>query len=146
MPATAGSQKAARRPTYQRALALTAYSIPVTCSSNMAAITCLTPNESAAIARLKDILTRDFGLVKLVLYGSKARGDSHRESDIDVLLVLRDEFDWRTKHAIYDVCFDINLEYDVLIQPIIYSQVRYDDPLIRATPLYQNVLEEGVAV
>jgi len=130
----------------QRALALTRYSIPVTCSGNMAAIACLTPNESAAVERLKQILTRDFGLVKLVLYGSKARGDSHRESDIDVLLVLRDEFDWRTKHAVYDVCFDINLEYDVLIQPIIYSQARYDDPLIRATPLYQNVLEEGVAV
>ena len=112
----------------------------------MTAISCLTPNESAAVARLKQVLTRDFGLVKLVLYGSKARGDSHRESDIDVLLVLRDEFDWRTKHAVYDVCFDINLEYDVLIQPIIYSQARYDDPLIRATPLYQNVLEEGVAV
>ena len=112
----------------------------------MAAITHLTPNESTAVRRLKEILTRDFGLVKLVLYGSKARGDSHRESDIDVLLVLRDEFDWRTKHAVYDVCFDINLEYDVLLQPIIYSQARYDDPVIRATPLCQNVLEEGVAV
>lgn len=131
---------------YQRALALTPHAIPVTCSSNMTAITRLTPNESAAVERLKQVLTRDFGLVKLVLYGSKARGDSHRESDIDVLLVLRDEFDWRTKHAVYDVCFDINIEYDVLIQPIIYSQARYDDPLIRATPLYQNVLEEGVAV
>jgi predicted nucleotidyltransferase len=129
-----------------RALALTPYVIPVTCSSNMTAIARLAPNESAAVARLKQILARDFGLVKLVLYGSKARGDSHWQSDIDVLLVLRDEFDWRTKHAIYDVCFDINLEYDVLIQPIIYSQARYDDPLIRATPLYQSMLEEGVAV
>jgi uncharacterized protein len=112
----------------------------------MAAIACLTPNESAAVERLKRILARDFGLVKLVLFGSKARGDSHRESDIDVLVVLRDEFDWRTKHAIYDVCFDISLEYEVLLQPTIYSQARYDDSLIRATPLYQNVLEEGVAV
>jgi predicted nucleotidyltransferase len=112
----------------------------------MTTTTHLTPNESAAVERLKQVLTRDFGLVKLVLYGSKARGDSHPESDIDVLLVLRDEFDWRTKHAIYDVCFDIDLEYDVLLQPIVCSQARYDDPLIRATSLYQNVLEEGVAV
>ncbi|MBN2464093.1 nucleotidyltransferase domain-containing protein [candidate division WOR-3 bacterium] len=112
----------------------------------MTATTHLTPSESAAVNRLKEVLTRDFGLVKLVLYGSKARGDSHRESDIDVLVVLQDEFDWRTKHAIYDVCFDINLAYDVLLQPIIYSLARYNDPLTRATPLYQNVMEEGVAV
>jgi len=125
---------------------LTPHTIQVTCSSNMLTTAHLTSGESAAINRLKEVLTRDFGLVKLVLYGSKARGDSHRESDIDVLVVLRDEFDWRTKHAVYDVCFDINLEYDVLLQPIIYSQARYNDPLIRATPLYQNVLEEGVAV
>jgi predicted nucleotidyltransferase len=112
----------------------------------MTATTHLTPSELAAVNRLKEVLTRDFGLVTLILYGSKARGDSHRESDIDVLVVLRDEFDWRTKHAIYDVCFDINLEYDVLLQPIIYSQARYDDPLTRATPLYQYVQEEGVTV
>ncbi|MCX6843002.1 MAG: nucleotidyltransferase domain-containing protein [candidate division WOR-3 bacterium] len=112
----------------------------------MTATTHLTPSEVAAVNRLKEVLTRDFGLVTLILYGSKARGDSHRESDIDVLVVLRDDFDWRTKHAIYDVCFDINLEHDVLLQPIIYSQVRYDDPLTRATSLYQNVLEEGVSV
>jgi len=112
----------------------------------MTATTHLTPSDSAAVNRLKEVLTRDFGLATLILYGSKVRGDSHRESDIDVLVVLRDDFDWRTKHAIYDVCFDINLEYDVLLQPIIYSQARYDDPLTRATPLYQNVLEEGVSV
>ena len=112
----------------------------------MAATTHLTPREQTAIDRLKETLARDFGLVSLILYGSKARGDSHRESDIDVLVVLRDEFDWRTKHAIYDVCFDINLEFDVLLQPIVYSQSRFDNPLTRATPLYRNVQQEGVTV
>ena len=106
----------------------------------------LAPSEQAALDRLKEVLTRDFGLAKLILYGSKARGDSHRESDIDLLVVLKDEFDWRTKRAIYDVCFDIGLEYDVILQPIVYSHARYNSPLIGATPLYQNVQREGITV
>jgi len=48
----------------------------------------LTTNESAALKKLKDSLARDFRLVELRLFGSKARGDSDQESDIDVLVVL----------------------------------------------------------
>jgi predicted nucleotidyltransferase len=106
----------------------------------------LAPNEQTALERLKQALSRDFGMVKLILYGSKARGDSDRESDIDVLIVLKDEFDWRTKRAVYDVCFDIGLEYDVLLQPVVYSLTRYNSPLIQATPFYRNVEKEGIAV
>jgi len=106
----------------------------------------LLPNEQRALDRLKEILARDFGLDRLILYGSKARGDADRESDIDVLVVLEGEPDWRTRRAVYDVCFDIGLEYDVLLQPVVYSQTRYNSPLIRATPFYRNVESEGVAV
>lgn len=114
--------------------------------SGMATATGLAANERAAVEQLKQKLSRDFGLAKLILFGSKARGDSHRESDLDVLIVLRDEFDWRTKHAIFDVCFDIGLEHDVVFQPVVLSRARYDDPLTKATPLCQNVAEEGVAI
>ena len=103
----------------------------------------LAPNEQTALDRLKEVLTRDFGLVKLILYGSKARGDSDRESDIDVLVVLKDGFDWRTKHSIYDVCFDIGLEHDVLLQPVVFSESNYESPRFRVTPLLQNVTAEG---
>ncbi|MCX6841013.1 MAG: nucleotidyltransferase domain-containing protein [candidate division WOR-3 bacterium] len=106
----------------------------------------LAPNEQAALDRLKEVLTRDFGLVKLILYGSKACGDSDRESDVNVVVVLRDEFDWRTKRAIYDVCFNIGLEHDVILQPTVYSHARYNSPLIGATSLYQKVQREGIAV
>ena len=42
----------------------------------------LAPNESAALQKLKAALVRDFRLVELRLFGSKARGYSDKESDI----------------------------------------------------------------
>jgi len=104
----------------------------------------LAPNDQAALDRLKEALRRDFGLVKLVLYGSKARGDANKDSDIDVLAVLKREVDWRTKRAIYDVCLDVGLEHDVLIQPVVLSESAYESSRLRVTPLLQNIAAEGV--
>ncbi len=36
---------------------------------------------------------------QMSLFGSKARGDSHIGSDIDILLIVDDK-DWRFRHAI----------------------------------------------
>jgi predicted nucleotidyltransferase len=106
----------------------------------------LTDREQAAVAELRRVLARDFGLVKLVLYGSKARGDSHAESDIDLIAVLAHRPDWKTKREIYDRCYRLGLEHDVVIQPVIFAESDFDSPRFRVTPLLRNVAAEGVVV
>lgn len=105
----------------------------------------LAPNELAALRKLKGSLARDFRLVELRLFGSKARGDSDKESDIDVLVVL-ENCDWETEKAVSRLCFDINLEYGVLLVPVLYSRAEYQSDLTRVTPFYQTVTKEGLPV
>lgn len=45
-------------------------------------------HEKKALQELKEGLTEKFPEVKIILYGSKARGDSETFSDIDVLVLL----------------------------------------------------------
>jgi uncharacterized protein len=105
----------------------------------------LSPNESAALRNLKAALARDFPLVELRLFGSKARGDSSQESDIDVLVVLED-YDWDTKMAVVDLCTDISINHGVLLTPVLYSRAEYNSGPTRATPFYQAVAREGVPI
>ena len=51
----------------------------------------LTTTEQKALQEFKDKVTKKFGsnLVSLKLFGSKARGDFHEESDLDVLVIIK---------------------------------------------------------
>jgi predicted nucleotidyltransferase len=105
----------------------------------------LLPNERKALERfLIRLQTRYPGRIfQAILFGSKARGASQSESDIDILLVT-DADDWRFRHALSDIASDVSLEYDVLISPRIIERERWDQMAREGFSLYQNVTREGL--
>jgi predicted nucleotidyltransferase len=83
-------------------------------------------------------------LVKLVLFGSQARGDAEPGSDIDVLVVLRGPVNCceeikRTSEANADMC----LEHAVVIQRVFVSDEQFD---AGERSLFRNIRKEGVLV
>lgn len=112
---------------------------------NIMLITLLSSHEVKA---LEAFLDRVFGeyptrIDQVVLFGSKARGDHHTESDLDILLVA-DTDDWRFKHAISTVAADIGLEYDVLIDARVIGRERWERMKQEGFSLYENISQEGV--
>ena len=79
------------------------------------------------------------------LFGSKARGDHHVGSDIDVLVIAGSD-DWRLHDKIRQVGYalDENVDYRLSIQVI--SEKRFEYARNRHFQFATSVLEEGIRV
>ncbi len=98
------------------------------------------------LPELRRELARCLGdeMVGLYLYGSYARGEQTPDSDIDVLVVVRDETKrpelWdRTLNVIAGLC----LKHDTLISDLIVSEERFRN---EQSPLLINARREGVPI
>jgi len=87
------------------------------------ALKTLDKNENAALGEFQNQLIKKFGsdLVMIKLFGSKARGDFHQESDIDVLVVIR-KLTKNDKGWIISLAYKLLLKYNINISPRIYSE------------------------
>ena len=87
----------------------------------------LSPGERAALSVFVDHLLQHYGdrLLRVVLFGSKARGDSDGESNLDVLVVLRVLDDWGCMREITDLTNRLLLDTGVNISALVRAEARY---------------------
>ena len=82
-------------------------------------------------------------LEQVLLFGSRARGDSDLESDYDFLVVV-DEVSMDVREILDEVSADFLCRYDTLFSVIPISEERFSKE--RYNPLLINVRREGIAV
>lgn len=106
----------------------------------------LTSNERAALMALVDRLRQGYGndLLRVVLFGSKARGDFDEESDLDVLIVVRMDDYWRHWNEIIKTTYDLELTYNLVFSFIIKDEREY--ALMRRWNLLlnRNIEQDGI--
>jgi len=81
-------------------------------------------------------------LVSVILYGSKARGDFSPESDIDLLVLVRNRKNI-DRDKIYDFLLDDDIDYSLNFSLNIYDVNEFRRLAAIKAPFAMNVLEEG---
>ncbi len=84
-------------------------------------------------------------LVRLVLFGSKARGEATPESDVDLLAVIQSD-NWRLGDEIRSVGYALELEHGVVLSIQVISRNHYERLRASGTQFFHVLEQEGVVV
>jgi predicted nucleotidyltransferase len=88
----------------------------------------LTLKEKKVIEEFKKRIKEKFAdeTIKIVVFGSKARGDAKKNSDIDILVITSFD-DWRKGDEIRKIGYDLDehIDYRLSIQVVSESHINY---------------------
>jgi predicted nucleotidyltransferase len=105
----------------------------------------LTSREQAAVgeylAHIRDAFPGR--ILSVTLFGSKARGDSDPESDLDLLLVVDGE-SRQFRSQLWRIASDVSLEYGLVISVRVFGQERWAQTRRLRLPLYRAIAAEGI--
>ena len=102
----------------------------------------LSQKDKQSILEAGRTLKSDFPVSRIILYGSKARGTSEPDSDIDLLILTDCQINGKLRRAISDRLADINLRNDVFMTSVVISEQEWANGLIRYS-LFHSEIEKG---
>jgi predicted nucleotidyltransferase len=105
------------------------------------------PEVGRAITLFLDALRKNYAVNEVRLYGSRARGDFHTDSDVDLAIVLHGPHGniWDTVWAMSDITFDVLVETGVSVSPYPLWGDDLDHPERAKNPaLIRNIQREGI--
>jgi len=97
------------------------------------------------VAHLTERLVKDLGdkIESIVLYGSVARNEAHEDSDIDILVVTRDD-DRKLYDRISKIRTRIDLDNNTLTALVQMSRNELEHYMKLGSPFMESLVKEGV--
>jgi uncharacterized protein len=96
------------------------------------------------LLRIKQLVNLAEPSATVILFGSQARGQSNKQSDIDILILVdQDKITYEEEKRIKYPLYDLEFETGKVISPLILSRNDWENRH-KITPFYKNVKEEGV--
>jgi predicted nucleotidyltransferase len=81
---------------------------------------------------------------KVILFGSRARDDYHKNSDWDFLILTRLDVTQDLKNRISDSLFETELETDTVLTGIVQSQDSWKS--YAGAPIFKNISKDGIEI
>ncbi len=97
------------------------------------------------LSDLKNYLLLHLGeeIKDVILFGSRITTDYTVDSDYDVLIIVNRSYDNKYEETVYNLCYDLDLKYDILIDPHILSTSELKT-LRGKQPIFINAINKGL--
>ncbi len=83
---------------------------------------------------------------KILLYGSRARGDAREDSDWDLLILIdAKRITPKMEKRITDPLYELEFELGALISPMLYTVDEWERKY-KVTPIYRNIAREALTL
>jgi len=92
--------------------------------------------------RFINLIIKKFNIKKIIIFGSFARGDYHKGSDLDLIIV--GEFKERFIDRIGKI-IELN-DSDLEIDAMVYTEEEFQKMIQERRPFIEQALEEGIVV
>ena len=106
----------------------------------------LQPPDRLAAMEVSRSLKARLPVEEVILFGSKARGDDTRDSDMDVLVLLKGDRPADASRQVWDALWDIQMRYPVGLSPLVVSADQWHHGLYQATLLKKEIERDGVVL
>ncbi len=100
--------------------------------------------EKAVLDKFKALLLERVSLYRLILFGSRARGDAELYSDMEVVVILADSSKEDDFDYVSDSAWEAGFEYGIVIVPVVFTRSEWENSPERSSLLAQAVEAEGV--
>lgn len=105
----------------------------------------LTDKEKKAIQETVSQLHSNYPIKTILLYGSKAKGNSTAESDMDLLVLTGRKLNWKERNSMTDAIYDIQLKYDVVISLLVVPEDEWKSGKYSVLAIHDEIEKYGVA-
>ena len=102
--------------------------------------------ERTILEQFKSRLRERLRVHKLILFGSRARGDADPESDLDVVVVLDDDIDASAREYVSDCAWESGFAHGIVVVPVVFTQSEWERGPERHSLFVRAVETEGVLV
>lgn len=106
----------------------------------------LSNHQLNALKLLNERVSNQYSIVSMTIFGSTARGTAEEGSDLDVLVVTKQQLSHRERHGIYHIATQINWEFDTNISVTVVDDYSWDQGVYSVMPIKEEVQRDGVVV
>ena len=95
--------------------------------------------------QLKKEIAKEYKILDMRIFGSRARGDFDEESDLDIYLEL-DKNNSTIRKNIFNIEWQIGFDNDIIIMTLIHSKEEIENGPMKFSHIYKSVMRDGIVV